>query len=190
MLLEYRAGTRQVALEFGGTEGACRVAVDGSPVEVELIAARGAELELRIGGRRHRAFVVRDGAAVHVSLDGRAFTFLHGGDETADEVPLGGPRVTAPLPGKVVKVLAAAGQAVRAGESLLILEAMKMETEVAAPLAGTVAAVHVQPGGTVALGEPLVDITPLEGPAGAASSAGADEALEGGNGEGGAQRAQ
>jgi biotin carboxyl carrier protein len=158
MRLDYRAGERLVSLEISGSGRDCRVLLDGAPVDATLLDASGAELWLGVAGRRVRALVARDGPLVHVHVDGRVFTFQRPGeDDVAEEVPLGGPRVTAPLPGKIVKVLVGAGQAVAAGEPLLILEAMKMETEIAAPLAGTVAAVHVQAGGTVALGDPLVD---------------------------------
>ncbi len=177
MLLEYRTGTRLATLEVTCAGEGCRVLLDGAALAVELLGARAGELELRIDGRRHRAWVARDGTSAHVCLDGRVFSFArHSGEEEPDEVPLGGPRVTAPLPGKVVKILVAPGQAVTAGEPLLILEAMKMETEIAAPLAGTVAAVHVPAGGTVALGDPLVDVTPAEGSSGvAAPDAGDDD---------------
>ncbi|MCB1678714.1 MAG: sodium-extruding oxaloacetate decarboxylase subunit alpha [Halioglobus sp.] len=64
--------------------------------------------------------------------------------------------VTAPLAGNIVRVEVAVGDAVAAGDVLVILEAMKMETEVRAARAGTVAAVSVQPGDTVSVGGPLI----------------------------------
>jgi len=62
----------------------------------------------------------------------------------------------APISGTVTRVVAEAGAAVDAGQVLLVLEAMKMETEITAPAAGTVAEVHVEPGEAVAGGEILV----------------------------------
>jgi biotin carboxyl carrier protein len=53
------------------------------------------------------------------------------------------------MPGRVVKVLVARGEAIEAGQGLVVLEAMKMENEVRARAAGTVAEVHVVPGATV-----------------------------------------
>ena len=53
------------------------------------------------------------------------------------------------MPGRVVKVLVSKGDAVEAGQGLLVLEAMKMENEVKARAAGTVAEVHVAPGAAV-----------------------------------------
>jgi 3-methylcrotonyl-CoA carboxylase alpha subunit len=161
MLLEFRSGARLASIEVGPAPDGVRVALDGAPLAVELLGAKCGELELRIDGRRRRAYVAQDGAVARVCLDGRVFAFVrHTGDEEVAEALVGDPRVTAPLPGKVVKVLVVPGQSVTAGEPLLILEAMKMETEIAAPLSGKVASVHVPAGGTVALGDPLVDIAP------------------------------
>lgn len=62
----------------------------------------------------------------------------------------------APISGTVTKVVADAGATVEAGQVLLVLEAMKMETEITAPDAGTVAEVHVVPGEAVSGGQILV----------------------------------
>ena len=61
----------------------------------------------------------------------------------------GGESVKAPMPGNILKVNVTAGQAVKEGELLVVLEAMKMENEIYAPKAGTVAQVLVQKGSTV-----------------------------------------
>ena len=66
--------------------------------------------------------------------------------------------VKAPLAGNIVKVHAAVGDAVGAGDVIVILEAMKMETEVRAPHAGTVAAVSVKEGDSVAVGDTLLSL--------------------------------
>ena len=62
----------------------------------------------------------------------------------------------APISGTVTKIVAVPGTAVEAGAVLLVLEAMKMETEITAPVAGTVAEVAVAPGDAVAGGQALV----------------------------------
>ena len=67
-----------------------------------------------------------------------------------------GTRVDAPLPGNVLRVKVAVGQAVKAGDVLVIIEAMKMENEVAAPCDGTVKQVVAQKGAVVETGAPLV----------------------------------
>ena len=67
-----------------------------------------------------------------------------------------GEAVTAPMPGNILKVNVTAGQAVKEGDILLVLEAMKMENEIMAPKDGTVAQVLVSKGSTVDTGATMV----------------------------------
>lgn len=68
----------------------------------------------------------------------------------------GGEPVKAPMPGTILDVKVAAGQAVKAGDIVCVLEAMKMENEIPAPKDGTVAQVCVNKGATVNAGDALV----------------------------------
>ena len=108
-----------------------------------------------------------------VEVEGKAFVVKvsDGGDVSqlsaapvaatpaAAPAPAGaGTPVTAPLAGNIWKVLAAEGQAVAEGEVLLILEAMKMETEIRAAQAGTVRGIAVKSGDAVAVGDTLMTL--------------------------------
>ena len=66
--------------------------------------------------------------------------------------PAGGEKVTAPMPGNILAVNVAAGDTVKRGQVLLILEAMKMENEIMAPCDGTIASVHTSKGSAVESG--------------------------------------
>ena len=66
--------------------------------------------------------------------------------------------ITSQLPGKIVSVKVSAGQKVKEGDLLLIIEAMKMENEIVAPVTGTVTAVEVAADKTVQIGDNLVSI--------------------------------
>ena len=85
---------------------------------------------------------------------------------TGDDARAGGSRgggsgtVTTPMPGKVVAVLVATGDVVQAGQPLVVLEAMKMETTLAAEVAGSVTAVHAIVGAMVDAGATVVVIAP------------------------------
>ena len=69
-----------------------------------------------------------------------------------------GTAVEAPMPGTILKVLVSNGQAVKAGDTVVVLEAMKMENEITAPSDGTVTAVCVNQGDSVDAGKVLVTI--------------------------------
>jgi 3-methylcrotonyl-CoA carboxylase alpha subunit len=114
-------------------------------------------------GRTWTARVVEHQGALHVGVDGRVATFT--APATADEqepaATAGAPRaqsLAAPVPGVVVQVKVAPGQAVDAGEPLVVLEAMKMEFAVNAPHRGTVRRVACAPGERVAAGAVLVEM--------------------------------
>lgn len=77
---------------------------------------------------------------------------------TAPAVAAGGIEVKASVPGKVFKVEASVGQAVKAGDSIVILEAMKMEIPVVAPEDGTVAGINVSVGDAVESGDLLASL--------------------------------
>ncbi|WP_369175170.1 acetyl-CoA carboxylase biotin carboxylase subunit [Streptomyces sp. R28] len=99
-------------------------------------------------GRDGDAWHVRDHDPVAASLTGAA----HAGADS----------LTAPMPGTVTVVKVAVGDEVAAGQSLLVVEAMKMEHVISAPHAGTVAELDVTPGTTVAMDQVLAVIAPHE----------------------------
>ncbi|KOV59374.1 acetyl-COA carboxylase [Streptomyces sp. MMG1121] len=129
--------------------------------------------------RRGTATVTAD--TVSVTLDGVRHTFHRAGDwlgrdadawQVRDHDPVaasltgaghaGADSLTAPMPGTVTVVKVAVGDEVTAGQSLLVVEAMKMEHVISAPHAGTVAELDVTPGTTVAMDQVLAVIAPHE----------------------------
>jgi biotin carboxyl carrier protein len=89
-----------------------------------------------------------NGVAVPLSIvDRRRRRRLSGSGESGTDTR---PRtITAPMPGRIVRVLVQPGEAVRAGQGLIVVEAMKMENELRAPRGGTVAEVRVREGASV-----------------------------------------
>jgi biotin carboxyl carrier protein len=122
--------------------GTFSLLIDHECAEVSVLA-RGEEFAVAVGGRTHRLRL----------LDERA----RRRHERRGDVD-GAREVRAAMPGKVVAVLVEVGAAVERGQGLLVIEAMKMENEIAAPRAGTVAELRVRPGQAVEQGELLARI--------------------------------
>jgi 3-methylcrotonyl-CoA carboxylase alpha subunit len=133
------------------------LSIRGLSVDVALLARDGADLSVRLGDASVHGTVRRDGDTFHV-FTGGGHHALHYSDPLAHagETEAEGGRLTAPMPGKVVAVLAAQGQDVKKGEPLVIMEAMKMEHTIAAPHDGTVDEILYAVGDQVADGAPLL----------------------------------
>jgi 3-methylcrotonyl-CoA carboxylase alpha subunit len=133
------------------------LSIRGLSVDVALLARDGADLSVRLGDASVHGTVRRDGDTFHV-FTGGGHHALHYADPLAHagETEAEGGRLTAPMPGKVVAVLAAQGQDVKKGEPLVIMEAMKMEHTIAAPHDGTVDEILYAVGDQVADGAPLL----------------------------------
>jgi 3-methylcrotonyl-CoA carboxylase alpha subunit len=112
----------------------------------------------RLGERRVRAAVIAAGERRHVFFEGRSHPIVRvdpshggaGGDDVAGAL-------TAPMPGKVITLLAEPGRKVEKGTPLLVLEAMKMEHTLRAPRAGVVKSFRFEPGDQVGEGAELVE---------------------------------
>ena len=132
------------------------VTVDGDAVTLHLVASTPDEVVADVDGVRHRLGVGRDAERRFVdSPDGHlAVTVLPRHPEPGAGAAAGS--LVAPMPGAVLRVLVAPGANVAAGDPLVVVEAMKMEHQVAAPADGTVGEVHVAPGDQVETGQLLL----------------------------------
>jgi len=152
--VEAAGQTRTVEIERQGTQYLVRV--DGQPRVVD-VARAGRSWSLLVGTRSYEiAFVEQVGGGVVVHVNGHAVAVARGAagrrapDTGAGVTAHHGPqRIIAPMPGRVVKVLVKAGEAVAARQGLVVVEAMKMENELRSPKAGTVAEVKVTEGMSV-----------------------------------------
>jgi len=162
--LIFRVGDTQKSVQVAYRGDRYALAVDGKSADARgELNARG-RLRVDLDGTRMDATVITAGRMRHVFLHGRSWQLasvdpLHytgegGGAE-------GG--LLAPMPGKVIALLAEPGAKVAKGAPLLILEAMKMEHTINAPAAGTVKAFHFAVGDQVGDGAELVDFEPAKG---------------------------
>ncbi|WP_323142463.1 acetyl/propionyl/methylcrotonyl-CoA carboxylase subunit alpha [Massilia phyllosphaerae] len=131
--------------------------LDGNKHALAPVARSSSRHALRLDGHAVQGTVRREGELVHVFSGGQHHVLTwedplaHAGEHEA-----AGGRLTAPMPGKVVAVIASGGQQVKKGEPLVIMEAMKMEHTIAAPSDGLVEEILYQVGDQVADGAPLL----------------------------------
>jgi len=143
--------------------GALSVVVDGRRVEADVVAV-GEQLSVRVDGKI--VDLTTEGASPRVGVIGRGYrTYVDVESErqrVANAVKKGAGAsenlVRAPMPGRIVKVLVSKGDAVTAGQPLLVMEAMKMENELKAKGDAIIADVHVAAGATVDGGAKLVTL--------------------------------
>ena len=156
---DYTAATDQKHYQLGVTyqTDGWRLDIGGIEVVLSLAARDGVELSIRLGDTSMHGAVVRDGDAFHVFTGGRHVTLAYNDPMAhAGEAEAIGGRLTAPMPGKVVAVLASKGQQVKKGDPLVIMEAMKMEHTIAAPGDGVIEEILYDVGDQVADGAPLL----------------------------------
>jgi biotin carboxyl carrier protein len=157
----------KVAIEEAGQAGRYTVTVKGKRREMDAawidadtlslidtqsgvarevaLTPRGSEVDVAVGGTVYRVMAVNKGRTPSVVEGTRS-----------DPFSIQGGRVTAPMPGRVVRVLVAVGDKVTARQPVVVMEAMKMENELRAGKDGSVAQVLVQEGMAVDTGALLV----------------------------------
>jgi pyruvate carboxylase subunit B len=143
------------------------VIIDGQTLRADLQAIDGmGTYSLLLESESHEALVEAHGDEIGVLLRGR-FYVITVEDERARRLaeasrdlvaPAGEIAIKSPMPGLIVAVKVAAGQDVKKGETLVILESMKMENELKAPREGKVGSVRVEPRQTVEQGQTLVTL--------------------------------
>jgi 3-methylcrotonyl-CoA carboxylase alpha subunit len=160
-----REGGRELEVEVQRHGAGYRVRLGDRWIEADFISVGRYVRSLRLeDGTQYPLVHHREGNTHQISLEG---TTVHvdiidplAAKRRRREDETGGTgTVKALMPGRVVRVLVSKGDAVRKGAGLLILEAMKMENEIAAPADGTVDELFVEPGQTVEAGADLVHIT-------------------------------
>jgi 3-methylcrotonyl-CoA carboxylase alpha subunit/acetyl-CoA/propionyl-CoA carboxylase biotin carboxyl carrier protein len=138
-----------------------RVAGRVDDVRVRQLSAERHVMVLSIEGRREQAVVNAQTGGVEVVHQGHRFVFVPP-EVLAQAADVAEGSLAAPMPGTVLAVEVAVGEAVSAGQTLGVMEAMKMELALKAPYDGTVTAVAAV-GDQVALGHVLFTVEPLEG---------------------------
>ena len=155
---QHREQTYEVSIEREGSKYVAQV--DGQPLEFELIDSQPGILSLRIGGRALTLYWARQGTEQWISLNGCTYrlerpTARRASSRSEDSL---GESVRSPMPAQVRAVQIAEGELVEKGQTLMLLEAMKMEIQVKAPLDGRIVRLLAVDGQSVDKDQLLVEI--------------------------------
>ncbi|MBX7111489.1 MAG: biotin/lipoyl-binding protein [Dehalococcoidia bacterium] len=147
---------RTVVVDEAGDQVTVTVG-EGEPLSIDVTTSGiPGTFSLVIDGQPAQAYVTRRGQGFEVTVDGRRFLVGPATGGGRQRGGIGGKdrlgEVTAPLAGVVVDVRVAVGDRFSAGQTLLVIEAMKMQNEIQAPHDGTVKAIHCERGGRVEQG--------------------------------------
>ncbi len=135
--------------------------INGKDYAVAIGEAEGKMLTVNVNGADYQVELeneVPQQAAAPVAAPAPAPQAAPAAPAAAAKPAGAGEKVNSPLPGVIVEVSVKEGQAVKAGQKVAVLEAMKMENEIPAPKDGTVTAIHVNKGDSVLEGAPIVTI--------------------------------
>jgi 3-methylcrotonyl-CoA carboxylase alpha subunit len=161
--LIFRHGDQEIIVKIGYRGPHFELTIDGVRTSASGHVAADSRLRLELGGRRLDAAVVAHADKHHVFLDGRHYRLARI-DELYDRGDGHGVegRLVAPMPGRVVALLATPGTLVTKNTPLLILEAMKMEHTISAPSDGRIESFRFAVGDQVTEGAELVDFIKSE----------------------------
>ena len=137
-----------------------QIVIGDKTVSVEILHSENGRLDLSLDGQRVTAYVSSDGAKRWVTVGGQTFALTKStaGTRRAQHGHHAQDELTAPMPGQVRAVNVTEGESVTKGQTLLVLEAMKMEMRVSAPRDGMVGKLFVQQGQTVEREQVLIEI--------------------------------
>ncbi len=152
-----REGEREIPLTVHYKPDGYVLDLPGGSMTARGKLGPGAELHAELDGRHVSGAVLRRGTALTVLLHGARYDLRRVDPlEEAQSEEAGVGRMTAPMPGKIIKVHVSPGQNVLRGAPLIVLEAMKMEHSISAPADGKIARVHYAAGDLVEEGAELI----------------------------------
>jgi biotin carboxyl carrier protein len=147
-------------LDLSQAEGRWLCRLDGCEIEVDAVLVRPNVLSLRLGNQVCEVECERVGDDTHIWVGSQRFLAevrdprsQRSRTRAADDH--GPKKLTAPMPGKVVRILLSPGTMVEAGAGVLVVEAMKMQNEVKSPKKGTIQKILVREGAAVNAGDVL-----------------------------------
>ena len=162
MEYRYQAGNRSVNVRVEREQDGWRVSINGGAAQfVRMLHAMTGSLDLDIDGHYCHVHIARSGDKRFVAFGSETFELKRlerASTRQRHDGGAAGGSLEAAMPGQVVTVAVHEGDEVTRGQTLVVLEAMKMELRITAPHTGTVRHIHVQAGQVVERGQLLVEL--------------------------------
>ncbi|MDZ4671670.1 MAG: biotin/lipoyl-containing protein, partial [Phototrophicales bacterium] len=160
MNITYQHGETMYHLNLENSgDGKHTITINGTVYDIHATPLNDGAWLITWDGGREVVYTAVNGTERFAHADGGTYTLVQPNPQSRKRKRAGaGDDLTAQMPGKVVDVLVGAGDVVKKGQTLLLLEAMKMEIRVSAPHDGTIKAIFTQKGDVVDRGQRLVEI--------------------------------
>jgi len=160
MKYSLKIGKELINFELFPEDNGYRIETEEKKFKSELIKIDSNLYSMILNGKTYTIALKKEGKAIEIFYKGETFIFEVPStrDKSALENASGIDKIVAPMPGRVVKVLKASGEKVAEGEGVIIVEAMKMESELKSSIDGTVTEVSAKDGDTVDLGAHLITV--------------------------------
>jgi biotin carboxyl carrier protein len=161
MMYEVSIDGHSHRLELKREEQGWKCHLNGKEIEIDAVLARPNVLSLIVNGASYEIRRELAGTDLNIWVENEAFKAeLRNprslrGRRAAGEAGAGPQKIVAPMPGRIVRVMATAGDEVDAGQGLLVIEAMKMQNELKSKRKGIVKQIMVSEGATVSAGDVL-----------------------------------
>lgn len=151
-----------LVVEYRQEDAEYEAVIDGQHLHARLLSLHKDSLTLLVNEQPLHIHVARDDQRVLIAIAGHVYEFTQArekqGKVRRSEVGRLDPEVRSPMPGKILQVLVQEGMQVEAGQTLVLLEAMKMENALIAEGAAQVKKIHVSPGDLVDLGQLVLEL--------------------------------
>ncbi|MGE5323332.1 MAG: biotin/lipoyl-containing protein [Actinomycetota bacterium] len=164
MIYEVKVADKTHRVELLKSADGWRCKLDGMDLSLDAVSTQEGVLSILMDGKSYEVKQENTGGESNIVVRGVRFPAQvrdprslrsRRGADTGGEGPK---KIVAPMPGKVVRILASVGASVEHGQGVIVIEAMKMQNELKAPKKGTVKKLNVTEGSAVEAGQPLAEV--------------------------------
>lgn len=164
MIYEVKVADKTHRVELLKSAGEWLCKLDGTALSLDAVSTQQGVLSILIDGKSYEVKQENTGAESNIVVRGMRFPAQvrdprslrsRGGADSGGEGPK---KIIAPMPGKVVRILAPVGTSVEHGQGVIVIEAMKMQNELKSPKKGTVKKLNITEGSAVDAGQPLAEV--------------------------------